>query len=79
MAFDETKLAPLYLFHENVPGRSYGLLLKDLGIPAAIISEAESLLNEGVYDFEATIGRLRAEIQETLILKRDFRKKIKVN
>ncbi len=73
MAFDETKLAPLYAFHENVPGRSYGLVVaKRFGIPAAIIKEAESLLNEGVYDFEMTIGRLRAEIHTNEKLKVDL-------
>lgn len=63
MAFDEQKLLPLYRYREEVPGRSYGLVVaKRFGISEAIIKEAEAILSAGVYDFEATIGKLRHEL-----------------
>ena len=63
MAFDEQKLSPLYQYHENVPGRSYGLVVaKRFGIPKTVIEEANRYLSKGVYDFETTIGKLRYEI-----------------
>ncbi|MDY0214195.1 MAG: Smr/MutS family protein [Bacilli bacterium] len=63
MAFDEELLLPLYRYREEVPGRSYGLVVaKRFGIPETIIKEAESILSAGVYDFEATIGKLRHEL-----------------
>lgn len=63
MAFDEAKLAPLYKYHENVPGRSYGLVVaKRFGISEDVIDKAAAYLKKGVYDFELTIGKLRSEI-----------------
>ncbi len=63
MAFDEVELLPLYQYREEVPGRSYGLVVaKRFGIPAPIISDAENILSAGVYDFETTIGKLRHEL-----------------
>lgn len=70
MAFDEKKLTPLYEYHEEVPGRSYGLVVaKRFGIKDEVIKDAESFLSDGVYDFESTIGKLRNEIR-TLELER---------
>ncbi|OQA79521.1 MAG: Endonuclease MutS2 [Tenericutes bacterium ADurb.Bin239] len=64
MAFDEKKLTPRYEYHEDVPGRSYGLVVaKRFGINEAVINEAEAFLSHGVYDFESTIGKLREEIR----------------
>lgn len=63
MAFDEQKLTPLYQYHENVPGRSYGLVVaKRFDIPKTVIDQANQYLSKGVYDFETTIGKLRYEI-----------------
>lgn len=65
MAFDEHNLLPLYEFSENVPGRSYGLVVaKRFGINDDVIKNAESMLQKGVYEFEATIGALRQKIHE---------------
>lgn len=65
MAFDEHNLKPLYIFSENVPGRSYGLVVaKRFGISEAVIKYAESVLQKGVYEFEQTIGALRAKIHD---------------
>ncbi len=65
MAFDEQKLLPLYVYHENIPGRSYGLVVaKRFGIDGAIIKDAENHLQAGVYEFEETIGKLRADIHQ---------------
>ncbi|MGI6734744.1 MAG: endonuclease MutS2 [Bacilli bacterium] len=64
MAFDEKKLTPRYEYHEDVPGRSYGLVVaKRFGINEAVINAAEAFLSHGVYDFESTIGKLREEIR----------------
>ena len=63
MAFDEQNLLPLYRYREEVPGRSYGLVVaKRFGIKPTIIKEAEEILSAGVYDFETTIGKLRHEL-----------------
>lgn len=65
MAFDEHNLLPLYEFSENVPGRSYGLVVaKRFGISEEVIKNAEAMLQKGVYEFESTIGALRQKIHE---------------
>lgn len=70
MAFSEEKLEPLYKYHENVPGRSYGLVVaKRFGIDQSIIQEAEAFLSDKNSTFEKTIGKLRSEVQETIELK----------
>lgn len=70
MAFSDVELRPLYKYHHNIPGLSYGLFVAEkFGIKKAIIAEAKENLNEDAAIFEETIIRLEKELREVTTLK----------
>lgn len=73
MAFSDEELRPLYKYHHNVPGLSYGLFVAEkFGIKKAIIAEAKRNLNEDAAVFEETIRRLEQELRAVTILKEEL-------
>lgn len=60
LQFDAERLLPTYRLLKGVPGRSYGLAIaKRLGMPEAVLSEAESVLPLG----ERDVGRLLLDLE----------------
>ncbi|HZJ89536.1 MAG TPA: Smr/MutS family protein [Bacilli bacterium] len=75
MAFSDEELRPLYKYHHNVPGLSYGLFVAEkFGIKKAIIKEARRNLNEDAAVFEHTIRELEKELHEVTRLKEELLK-----
>jgi DNA mismatch repair protein MutS2 len=60
LQFDAERLEPTYRLVKGVPGRSYGLAIaRRLGMPAAVLNEAEAALPKG----ERDVGRLLLELE----------------
>jgi DNA mismatch repair protein MutS2 len=60
LQFDAERLQPTYRLVKGVPGRSYGLAIaRRLGLPEAILAEAESSLPQG----ERDVARLLLELE----------------
>ena len=60
LQFDAERLEPTYRLLKGLPGRSYGLAIaRRLGLPAAVLEEAEAALPEG----ERDVGRLLLELE----------------
>lgn len=78
MAFSDEELRPLYQYHHNVPGLSYGLFVAEkFGIKKAIIRDAKSNLNEDAAMFELTIRELEKELRTVTELKEKLEKEEK--
>ena len=60
LQFDAELLAPTYRLVKGLPGRSYGLAIaRRLGMPEAVLADAEAALPEG----ERDVGRLLLELE----------------
>ena len=60
LQFDADRLEPTYRLLKGVPGRSYGLAIaRRLGMPTAVLEEAEAALPQG----ERDVGRLLLELE----------------
>ncbi len=60
LQFDAERLQPTYRLLKGVPGRSYGLAIaRRLGLPEAVLAEAEAALPQG----ERDVGRLLLELE----------------
>lgn len=65
MAFDESAKTPTYRLELGVPGRSRALETAErLGIPAAIIQKARSLLSTQHREWETWVGELERQVVE---------------
>ncbi len=65
LQFDAVKLEPTYNFIKGIPGRSYGLsIARRLGLPAAIMENAERRVPEGEKNLAALIAALETRERE---------------
>ena len=65
LEFDAATLTPTYRFQQGVPGRSYGLAVaRRLGVPAEVLTEAESIMPAAQRTLEALLADLEAKTQE---------------
>ncbi|MBI2537189.1 MAG: Smr/MutS family protein, partial [Gemmatimonadetes bacterium] len=65
LEFDAATLTPTYRFLQGVPGRSYGLAVaRRLGVPAEVLTEAESIMPAAQRTLEALLADLEAKTQE---------------
>jgi DNA mismatch repair protein MutS2 len=64
LQFDADRLSPTYRLLKGVPGRSYGLAIaRRLGLPAAVLEEAEEALPQGERDVAKLLLELEAKEQ----------------
>ncbi|HEU4456724.1 MAG TPA: hypothetical protein VFR81_26890, partial [Longimicrobium sp.] len=65
LQFDAEKLEPTYRLLKGVPGRSYGLAIaRRLGMPTAVLEEAEAALPRGERDVARLLLELEAKEQQ---------------
>ncbi len=65
LEFDAATLAPTYRFTKGMPGRSYGLAIaRRLGMPEAVLAEAERAVPEADRRLEAALAAVEARGQE---------------
>lgn len=64
LQFDSERLQPTYRLLKGMPGRSYGLAIaRRLGLPAALLEEAEAALPKGERDVAKLLLELEAKEQ----------------
>jgi DNA mismatch repair protein MutS2 len=65
LQFDAATLTPTYRFLKGVPGRSYGLAIaRRLGLPAAVIAEAEQRVPEAERNLDALLAAVETRERE---------------
>jgi DNA mismatch repair protein MutS2 len=65
LQFDAATLQPTYHFVKGIPGRSYGLAIaRRLGLPPAVLAEAESRVPEAERSLDALLARVEQRARE---------------